>query len=116
MDLQHTATWVPMSEACVATQGPLRLQANEMLRSLHHQRATLQAAKDLSPVGQVQRAQLMAERQLHAHCVAENLHLKEKLRASLERKELLAKQLQEMQAKLQQATIGDMHSLMLEAK
>ena len=53
--------------------------------------------------------------QVHAHCVAdawqrlslsldseENLHLKEKLRASLERRELLAQQLQEMQAKLQQ--------------
>ncbi|CAK9088816.1 unnamed protein product [Durusdinium trenchii] len=97
-------------DACVAAQGPLREKANEMLRSLHHHRATLKAArKEVDRTAQsaevaalVRQAQLLAELrhshsqvcEVHAHCIAENLDLKEKLRASLERRENLAKQLE----------------------
>lgn len=95
---------------CVAAQGPLREKANEMLRSLHHHRAMLKAArkeveksaKSAEVAAKVRQAQLLAELrhshsqvwQVHAHCIAENIDLKEKLRASLERREKLLKEIQ----------------------
>lgn len=97
-------------DECVAAQGPLREKANEMLRSLHHHRAMLKAArkeveksaKSAEVAAKVRQAQLPAELrhshsqvwQVHAHCIAENIDLKEKLRASLERREKLLKEIQ----------------------
>lgn len=97
-------------DECVAAQGPLREKANEMLRSLHHHRAMLKAArkeveksaKSAEVAAKVTQAQLLAELrhshsqvwQVHAHCIAENIDLKEKLRASLERREKLLKEIQ----------------------
>eukprot|EP00435_Cladocopium_sp_Y103_P035602 s33_g9.t1 len=97
-------------DECVAAQGPLREKANEMLRSLHHHRAMLKAArkeveksaKSAEVAAKVRQAQLLAELrhshsqvwQVHAHCIAENIDLKEKLRASLERREKLLKEIQ----------------------
>eukprot|EP00434_Breviolum_minutum_P027026 symbB.v1.2.023897.t1/scaffold2224.1/size85388/1 len=97
-------------DACVAAQGPLREKANEMLRSLHHHRAMLKAArkeveksaKSAEVAAKVRQAQLLAELrhshsqvwQIHAHCIAENIDLKEKLRASVERREKLLKEIQ----------------------
>lgn len=97
-------------DACVAAQGPLREKANEMLRSLHHHRAMLKAArkeveksaKSAEVAAKVRQAQLLAELrhshsqvwQIHAHCIADNIDLKEKLRASVERREKLLKEIQ----------------------
>ncbi|CAE7452111.1 unnamed protein product, partial [Symbiodinium sp. KB8] len=86
----------------VAAQRPLRKKANEMLRSLHHHRAMIEAARrgveESQPDAQevedgVLQAQGLAELRyaysqtelVHAHCIAENLDLKEKLRAAKQR-------------------------------
>ncbi|CAJ1425248.1 unnamed protein product, partial [Effrenium voratum] len=95
-----------------AAQEPLKRRANELQRCFHHQRALLEAARQGSErakqvADRVRQAQVLAEIrvsysqawQMHAHAIAENLDLKEKLRASRERSARLAEEIAELQEK-----------------